>query len=410
MDPTVPHRPIAPVWLMGLANAVFGMYSGITVISVPQLLSARHVPETTIAAMTAVMISPGFWSFLVSPVLDVRFSRRWYSLVTAALAAASLVAALLNLNHLALVEGLLVIGNLLANLYQSALGGWLANITPAEHQNRLSVWVTIGNLGGGGVMALATGELVRNLSVGMAATLLGGALLLPIAVFPWMPAPGPDRRLARDSFRQFFREVTSLVTRREVLIAVALFLTPAATFSLTNFLSGIGRDFHASAHFVGIVGGAGVFAGGVIGCLCFHLIDRVLPLRLLYLAIGAVGAVFTFSLLVLSPRPGAFAIALIGENVFQGLAITASIAISFETIGRNNPLAATTYCVMNSAYNFPITYMLFVDGAGYARGGIAGAYAVDASLSLLACVLLGALVIWLSRNKGLIPKRVIAPH
>ena len=60
----MPRRTIAPVWLRGLTNAVFGMYGGIIVISVPQLLSARHVPETTIAAMTAVMISPSFWTFL----------------------------------------------------------------------------------------------------------------------------------------------------------------------------------------------------------------------------------------------------------------------------------------------------------------------------------------------------------
>jgi PAT family beta-lactamase induction signal transducer AmpG len=404
----MPHRSMAPVWLMGLTNAVFGMYGGIIVISVPQLLSARHVPETTIAAMTAVMISPGFWGFLVSPVLDVRFSRRWYSVATAALAAALLVAAIFNLDHLALVEGLLVTGYFFANLYQSALGGWLASITPAEQQNRLSVWVTIGNLGGGGVMALATGEMVRNLSVGMAAVLLGGAVFLPIAVFPWMPAPGrPDRRLARDSFRQFFGEVVSLVTRREVLIAIVLFMAPAATFSLTNFLSGVGNDFHASTHFVGVVGGAGVFVGGVVGCLGFRLIDRVLPLRLLYLAIGAVGAMFTFALIVLPRTPAAFAIALIGENVFQALAITASIAISFETIGRNNPLAATTFCVMNSAFNIPITYMLFVEGSAYARGGVVGAYVADASLSLIASVSLGALVMWLSRQTGVNRKAVI---
>src|ERR1700731_2167263 len=99
------HRSAAPVWLMGLTNAVFGMYGGILVISVPQMLSARHVPEATIAAMTAVMISPSFWTFLVSPVLDVRFSRRWYSIVPAAVAAALLSLALLNLEHPAMVEG-----------------------------------------------------------------------------------------------------------------------------------------------------------------------------------------------------------------------------------------------------------------------------------------------------------------
>ena len=115
-------RSGAPLWLMGLTNSVFGMYGGIVLISVPQLLSIRHVPETTIAAMTAVMASPGIWSFLVSPVLDVRFSRRWYSVVSAAMAAVLLVTALLNLDHLALVEVLLVAGYFFANLYQSALG------------------------------------------------------------------------------------------------------------------------------------------------------------------------------------------------------------------------------------------------------------------------------------------------
>jgi PAT family beta-lactamase induction signal transducer AmpG len=114
------------------------MYSGINLIAVPQLLSIRHVPETTIAAMTALMASPGFWTFLVSPVLDVHFSRRWYSVATAVIAAALLVVALLNLDHLALVEGLLVVGYFLANLYQSALGGWLSSITSAKQENKLS--------------------------------------------------------------------------------------------------------------------------------------------------------------------------------------------------------------------------------------------------------------------------------
>src|ERR1700722_12900897 len=98
-------RPPVPVWMMGLTNALFGMYGGILVISVPQLLSARHVPEATIAAMTAVMISPGFWTFLASPLLDVRFSRRWYSAVTAVVSAALLSLALLNLEHPAVVGG-----------------------------------------------------------------------------------------------------------------------------------------------------------------------------------------------------------------------------------------------------------------------------------------------------------------
>jgi MFS transporter, PAT family, beta-lactamase induction signal transducer AmpG len=393
------RNSVAPLWLMGLTNSVFGMYAGVVLISVPQLLSNRQVPETTIAAMTAVMASPGFWTFLVSPVLDVRFSRRWYSLVCAFMAAALLVLALLNLDNLALAEGLLVAGYFFANLYQSALGGWLSSIVSPDRKTALSSWVTIGNVGGTGVMAVATGELVRNVPPHIAAFLLGAVVLLPTSVFPFMPAPGPDRRLARESFGQFFGEVLSLLKRREVLIAIVLFAAPAATFSLTNFMSGIGDDFHASSHFVSLVGGVGILVGGVGGGLLFRYIDRWLPLRYLYLAIGVAGSVFTFTLIVLPRTPTVFAIAFLGENIFQVLALTTSIAIAFETIGRNNPLAATIYCLITSAFNIPITYMLLVDGRGYAKHGASGAFAADASFGILASMLLGLLVVWTTSRR-----------
>lgn len=391
-------RSLAPLWLMGLTNSVFGMYAGIVLISVPQLLSNRQVPETTIAAMTAVMASPGFWTFLVSPVLDVHFSRRWYSMASALMAAGLLIVALLNLNHLALVEVLLVAGYFFANLYQSALGGWLSSITTQEQKSALSSWVTIGNVGGGGVMAVATGELVRNVPPHIAAFLLGAVIMLPTIVFLFMPAPGPDRRLAKESFSQFFAEVLSVVRRREVLIGIVLFAAPAATFSLTNFLSGLGDDFHASSHFVSLVGGVGILVGGVGGGLLFRLVDRWLPLRFLYLAIGVAGSVFTLALIVLPRTPALFGIAFLGENIFQGLAITTSIAVAFETIGRRNPLAATIYCLITSAFNIPITYMLLVDGWGYSKQGVAGAFAADASLGILASVLLAILLLWTSHR------------
>lgn len=391
---SISRRSGLPVWALGMTNALFGMYGGILVITVPQLLSARHVPEATISAITAATISPGFWTFLVSPVLDVRFSRRWYSLVTAILAAALLSLALLNLEHLALVEILLVVGFFFGNLYQSALGGWLSSIIRTEEENTLSVWVTIANISGGGAMAMVAGEIVQRLSPTAAALLLGAIVLLPTALFPWMPAPGPDRRLARESFPQFFAEVLALLQRRDVLIAIALFVAPAATFSLVNLLAGLGGDFHASTRFVGLIGGGGVLVAGVAGCLIFPLIDRILPLRYLYIAVGVVGSTFTLVLLLLPRTPVTFAVALIGENVFQSLAITVSTAITFGTIGRRNPLAATSYCLMVSAFNIANTYMLLADGWGYAWRGVAGSYTVDACLSLVACALLA---LWVGR-------------
>jgi PAT family beta-lactamase induction signal transducer AmpG len=214
-----------------------------------------------------------------------------------------------------------------------------------------------------------------------------------------MPAPGPDRRLAAESFSRFFGDVLGLLKRREVLIAIVLFIAPAATFSLTNFLGGIGDDFHASPHFVSCVGGTGVVLGGTAGCLLFRLIDRLLPLRFLYLAVGVVGSLFTLLLILLPRSPTVFAVAFIGENVFQALAITTFISITFETIGRRNPFAATIFCLLSSAFSIPITYMLIVDGWGYGKQGVAGSFAANASLGVIASVLLGALLIWFTRHR-----------
>ena len=392
-------RPVAPFWLMGMTYALFGMYGGVLVITVPQLLNARHVPEAVISSMTAAMISPGFWTFLASPVLDVRFSRRWYSIVTAVISAVLLSLALINLNHLVLVEVLLVTGFFFANLYQSALGGWFASIITTEEENALSVWVTIANISGGGAMAIIAGELTQRLSLTTSAVALGVIVLLPIVVVAWIPAPGPDRRLAKESFGQFFAEVVGVLRQRDVLVAIALFVAPAATFSLVNLLAGLGSDFHASTHFVGLVGGAGVVLAGLAGCLIFPMINTLLPLRSLYLAVGLIGSCFTLLLLLLPLTPTTFAVALIGENIFQSLSITVSTAISFDTVGRRNPLAATTYCMMVSSFNIANMYMLVIDGWGYGWRGVGGSYIVDAALSLCAIAILAAALGWMGREK-----------
>jgi PAT family beta-lactamase induction signal transducer AmpG len=249
-------------------------------------------------------------------------------------------------------------------------------------------------------MAIITGEVMQRISPVAAVMTLGAVLLaLPLAVFPFMPAPGPDRRLASESFRQFFAEVGGVVRRPQVLLAIAMFVTPAASFALTNLLGGVGSDFRASPHFVGAVGGAGVLFAGIAGCLVFPLVDRLLPLRFLYLAIGVVGAVFTLGLILLPRTPLTFATALIGENVFQSAAITTSIAIAFETIGQRNPLAATTFSVIVSVLNIPNTYMVVVDGWGYAWRGVGGSLLVDAGAGLAACSLLILLLRYLSMRR-----------
>jgi PAT family beta-lactamase induction signal transducer AmpG len=181
-----------------------------------------------------------------------------------------------------------------------------------------------------------------------------------------------------------------------VLIAVALFIAPCGTFSLTNMVAGFGGDFSVAPRIVGLMGGAGVTVAGVFGSLMLPSLARRMPLRMLYLATGVGGSFFTMSMLMLPHVPSTFALLVLGENAVQACAIACSLGITFEVIGQQNPLAATNYAILNAAYNVPITYMLLIDGSGYERWGVAGALAVDAAVGLIACLGLGLLIAMLA--------------
>jgi hypothetical protein len=93
-------KRMPPLWLMGTANATYGFYGGFIGISLPQLLEKQHVPGARIASLTAVAFSPLFWIFLLSPILDVRFTRRAYTVSLAGIAAVALTVGLLNSENL----------------------------------------------------------------------------------------------------------------------------------------------------------------------------------------------------------------------------------------------------------------------------------------------------------------------
>jgi len=84
---------------MGLSNTTLGLTNGTVFFVIPQLLAAEHVPVSKIAAITAVAMSANFWAVIFSPMLDVRFSRRWHATLLAVLTSVLLFLAIVNLHH-----------------------------------------------------------------------------------------------------------------------------------------------------------------------------------------------------------------------------------------------------------------------------------------------------------------------
>jgi len=385
-------RRLPPLWVMGLANGTLGFASGVMNFVMPQLMASVHVPEPKIALITAIAVSPNFWFVLFGPILDVRFSRRWYATLLAALSGAAATVAVMNLHHLVVLQVGMVVCNAAAMMSSSALGGWLSNIVPDEQKNSLSKWMNIALVSGTGLIVGLGGELVRGLGIASAAILLGLLIFSPAAAFVLIPAPGPDRRLAGESFSQFNRDVLALLKRREVVVVLLLFLSPCSSFVMPNLLGGLGADFHASARAVSFWGGVGAFIPGLLGCFVFPIIARKVRLRFFYLGNGILGCLFTLSLALMPHSTGTYATALFGEYLFQAVAFSIQIGIIFEAIGPNNPLAATTFSFLTASTNVPVTYVTLVDGRAYARAGITGTLFVDAAIGIVTCLIAGTVL------------------
>jgi len=394
---------------MGLSNATFGLVGGFIVLPLPQILAAEGVSEAKIAAVSAACLSPGFWVFLLGPLLDIRFSRRFYAATLAVLSGLGLAFAVMMKANLLLFEAAVMISYAAAVLSSNALGGWLGAILPkvAETEGAtsnheavwLGAWTQVGSFLGGGGMALLAAEFLRIFPLRAAAGLLGVLVMLPAAVFPWIPLPDPGdaklhKRSAVESFAELFRDLGILLRRREVWWVMALFVAPTGSFALTNQLGGVAADFHASDAFVSRMGGAVLSFVGAAVCLLLPVFSKWVKPLPLYLMIGTTGSLFTLALLLLPRTPAAFAVAFMAENVVQALSFTSAVAICLSTIGRDNPLAATQFSLLTSATVLPILYMGVLDGRAYAGlggvRGLSGMYLWDGCLSLAACAVMAA--------------------
>src|SRR5579862_6464328 len=320
-------RPLPPVWVMGLGFLPLGASGSVTLINLPQLLAANHVPEPQIAVVVTISLFPGFIGFFLAPVLDWRFSRRVYAIAFTVLAAVLQFVALLVTRDLALLAVLLFVQGLAIGQCVAAVGGWFGNLTPTDQKAGLGVWFTVANLGAGGLVASVAIPLLRGLPYVLGDAVLSATLLLALPLFFWVECPPADGRLASESFRAFASDVLGLLRRPTVLWTLLLFVAPAASFALTNTLGGLGRDFGASEGFVGLVGGLGISVAGVVGSLAVLGLAKLIPPRPLYLLIGLFGAAFTLLLIPLQQTPFTFGVAMLGENFCQAMAFSVASMI-----------------------------------------------------------------------------------
>ncbi len=379
---------------MGLSMSSFGLYGGFVSVTFPSMLAAEGVPGGKIAAIVSTILAPGFFTFLLAPMLDLWLPRRTYAVIFTVLSAVAIAFTVTHMAYVRLVTCVMCAGFLACSFLVAAIGGWMGSLIRKQDDSKLAAWMGVANTAGSGVMMAVAGSVVTRLHPQIAALVLAGIMLLPLLIFPMVPAPGPDAKLVGERYAEFFRELFALLTQRRVQIAMMLFLLPSSSFALTNVLGGICADFSASERLVGLLGGGGSVFAGLVGSLLLPPLARKFTLRPLYLGIGVTGALFTLSLLLLPRVPWTFAVAITGENLFQSLSNAAMAAIIFETMGSGSAFASTLFSLLLAGANFAIFYMGIVDGHAYTWRGVTGSFAIDATVSSVVALSLGAAFFW----------------
>lgn len=390
-----------PVWLLGLANLPLGFTFGLGLMVAPEVLAARHVPETTIADITTLGLVGNLAFFLVAPILDVHFSRRTYAIAMSSAATILTFVAVLSFANLALLGICLFLAMLAANLNTAALGGWFGSVLPKEKDATLGAWFAVASFGGFGLASMLGIELIHHAPPWLAATILAAMNLPPLAIILSAHCPVDERSRLTESFGRFGRELLELARRVDVRRLALLLVLPCTAFALTNTLGGLGADYHASEWLIATIGGVGVTAAGIFGSLTVPALGRRAGLLTVYLGIGIVGGLSTLSLVVLPQTPTVYTIGFVAQNIWQSAGLAAGTALILSSIGKNNPLASTQFAILNAALATPLIYMQWIDGHAYGARGLTGLYLTDGGLDLAACVLMiGLFLLWSKNSRG----------
>lgn len=374
-----------PAWIVGMALLPFGLVVGFAVTALPYLLTRAGISVDRVATISAAVMSPTFWGFLVNPVMDSGLSRRTYCWLTLIVSAICLALGLTFIapGRLPLMTVLLVAGVLCMVLFANAQGGWFTEFVPESARGAVGGWSNVANLGGGAIGSMAVMALVERIGMhwlapGLAVVVMLGGL--PMLLFP--PAGSSSFSLAQ-AFSSALRATWLACKRRDCLVGFALFLSPAAAVGAINLFSGLGKDFHTGEHTVIAITGAGCAITASLGSLLGGFASGRVPRAYVYLAAGISAGACALTMAFTPHTPAAFIGGVLLYNGCAGISYAAFTALSLQLVGHSNPVAATQLGLFAAATNGAIVFMTWADGRGYAHYGVRGLLTVDGAGAIL---------------------------
>lgn len=386
-----------PEWIVGLGLFPFGLVVGFTITALPFLLTNVGIPLYKVASVSAVVMSPTFWGFLLQPVMDTGLTRRAYCWLMAVIAAGCVACALALLahGHLGEATALLTVAELSMVLFSGAVSGWTAGFTPDHLRGSVSGWTNVANLGGGALGSLAVMSLSSH--IGLGAIGAGLALFIVLGAVPTAAFPEPVR--SSFSFKQIFTDAMKATWRasktKACLTGFALFLAPASAVAAINLFSGMGRDFHTAEHTVVWITGAGCAIATSVGALAGGYAANRVSRGHMYLLAGICASVCALAMAFAPHGPTEFIVGVLVYNGIAGVVYAAFNALGYQLVGQKSPVASTQLGLFSAATNGAIVYMTWADGQGYEHFGVRGLLVTDGLASLIS----GALLLVLLRGQ-----------
>jgi len=395
-----------------MAMFPFGLVVGFTITALPFLLTNLGIPLYQVAGVSATVMSPTFWGFLLQPITDTGLTRRAYCWLLATISAICLAAALtlLSAAHLGIATALLLVAELSTVLYGNSVGGWTAQFAPDALLGSVSGWTNVANLGGGALGSLAVMSLAPHLAPQWIGLGLAACILLGTSLTLFFPKPRKSSFRFRQIFTDALKATWHASKTKACLIGFALFLAPASAEAAINLFSGMGKDFSTSEHTVIWITGAGCAISTSLGALVGGYMANRISRGYLYLSGGIATSLFALALAFAPHTSTSFIWGVLIYNGIAGICYAAFNALGYELVGQKSPVSCTQLGLFAASTNAAIVYMTWADGQGYKYFGVRGLLLTDGLASLISAILLLALLGKLLKKRPAIPMGVPTPE
>ncbi len=396
-------------WLFGLLIAPMAVLSnGIIGGVLSYLLRDQGVGPARGAAIIALLNLPQMIYFLWSPITDFWIRRRSWLLVAGFAAGAVMYVAFRQASlATTLAVALMFLSACLGQLIVSSCGGIMGTIRLEVNRRRASSFYQGGSLAFGALAVFVLAFFSERFSLGI----LGWFAAAMIALPSLAALASPEQEVISEStFREtrtrIWREFKATFLRWEAIPYTLVMTFPMGSGAMIQLLPGLAADYRISGHQVAWINGVAGSLLTAAGALAATLLPARVRAPVAYLTVCIVNEA-TLALLWLGPlRPFNYLISTMLFLFTVGAAYALFTAVVLEFLGNSGKSGSARYSIINSLGNVPVTYMVLVDGIGYAHWGARGMPGIDVVLGTIGGTIL--LAYFLNRNNRQDPLAVAA--